>query len=125
MLHKILGNSTEGNTINLARKFSIFSPKRLRHRIELPQDRYLNMRKPLNHTACARADLTRSKEHIMEPHLTIKEPSVHSLMDNRSNGRNFKRHNKSMIIKYDFCFTTDCGPSLTRHLTGHVTIIHP
>lgn len=64
MLHKILGNSTEGNTINLARKFSIFSPKTLSHRIELPQDRYLNMRKPLNRTACARADLTRSKEHI-------------------------------------------------------------
>ena len=96
MLHKILGNSTEGNMINLARKFSIFSPKTLCHRIELPQDRYLNMRKPLNRTARARADLTQSKEHIYGAslNLTIKEPSVHSLMDNRSNGRNFKRHNK-------------------------------
>ena len=65
MLHQILGNSTEGNMINLTRKFSILSPKILRHRIELRQDRYLSMRKLSNRAARAR-DLARSK-NPMEP----------------------------------------------------------
>ena len=46
--------------INLTRKFSILSPKTLRHRIELRQDRYLSMRKLSNRAARAR-DLARSK----------------------------------------------------------------
>ena len=40
--------------INLTRKFSILSPKILRHTIELRQDRYLSMRKLSNRAARAR-----------------------------------------------------------------------
>ena len=46
--------------INLTRKFSILSPKTLRHRIELRQDRYLSMRKLSNRTA-------RAVKNPMEP----------------------------------------------------------
>ena len=46
--------------INLTRKFSILSPKILRHRIELRQDHYLSMHKLSNHAARAR-DLAPSK----------------------------------------------------------------
>ena len=60
MLHQFLGNSTEGNMINLTRKFSILSPKISRHRIELRQDCYLSMRKLSNHVARAQ-DLVWSK----------------------------------------------------------------
>ena len=60
MLHQILRNSTEGNMINLTRKFSILSLKILHHRTEFRQDRYLSICKLLNRAARAR-DLTRSK----------------------------------------------------------------
>ena len=46
--------------MNLTRKFSIFSPKKLRDRIEVRQDRYLSMRKLTNRAARAQADLARS-----------------------------------------------------------------
>ena len=63
MLHQILRNSTEGNTINLTQKFSIFSLKILRHRLELLQDWYLSMRKHSNRGAHARADLAGQKPY--------------------------------------------------------------
>ena len=89
--------------INLIRKFSILSPKILRHRIELRQDRYLSMRKLSNRAARAR-DLARSK------------PYGASLKASSHQRRNLNRsHNLRAIFNWVSKVTRDCvGFALLR-----------